>query len=805
MRIAPPLRRIRRVLLILAVLFTTTGFVGLIVEQIFEKLLGTVVGASTPAAATVLAAYFAGLTAGALAYARRFRPKIQNPIRVYAILEGGVALLLLLTLLLFEHLVQLSAPLFGAARQSPLLLHIARFLVSSLVIIPPTFLMGASLPAIADSLALLRLPSRERLLTLFYAFNLGGAIVATVVGPYFLLPALGLDGTLALCAALGGAVSLVALRLSRATFLRHRGEVEAAAVPSAEGRHGIILAVAFGSGFVFFGLEVLWIHLLTAVIGNSVYAFATMLTVVLSGLALGSGIIAAIVPRGQTATWVLPAALMIGGGAALMATHGIWPAVPHSLALSATPGMGFLRAELLRFSHALAAVMLPATVLGMVFPSLFRMAAFRSAALGDLVGRAVAANAIGCVFGALGMTFVLLPQLGSENLLRWIAILLVVIGALLIAVQRRTLTGLAAAAAGIAIVVSGLPLWERLHLTSGEHVYFRALHVTPDSRLLFFHEDTAGGITTVVGRTARRDDNQPFLSKTLLTNGKFQGNNSGEREAQVAFALIPSMMVSRFDDALVIGVGTGASADIVHTLGFRSVALADISPGIIDAARNQFADLNHRVMERPNVITHIEDGRNVLLIDPQEYDLITMEISSIWFANATNLYSREFYEVARRRLRPGGVMQQWIQLHHIAVYDVASVVASMRSVFQYVSLWVAGGQGILVGTDEPQVIREKALLQMVGLRQRLGWSDAVFTSTIRQFAGGQILSPPAIDRMMKSEAIIVNTDRNRFLEYSTPRSNLNESLSVEAMVRRLQSWSDRAGPLIESRAAAMLR
>jgi spermidine synthase len=234
--------------------------------------------------------------------------------------------------------------------------------------------------------------------------------------------------------------------------------------------------------------------------------------------------------------------------------------------------------------------------------------------------------------------------------------------------------------------------------------------------------------------------------------------------------------------------------------------VAEIAPPIIDAARREFSGLNHRVFEQPNVKVDIEDGRNVLLLNRDaRYDLITIEITSIWFSDATNLYSREFYEVARSRLRPHGVLQQWIQLHHIEPYDIVSVVATMRAVFPYVSLWAVGGQGILVGSDEPQVIRTNGLKHVQLLAPRIGWkSQQDFATAMRMIAARQLLSPAAVDRFLERVEPIINTDRNRFLEYSTPRANLNRNATTEATIQRLSMFSDRTAPPIERDAVPLI-
>ena len=801
--------RVRSAVTILSVLFTATGFVGLVTEQVYEKLLSTLLGASTPAAATVLAAYFTGLTLGAASYERGLRRRIQNPIRVYSLLEGGVAVLLVITMLLFDKLLPLFAPILSAARGSMTTLQIARLIVAAIWILPPTFLMGASLPAIADSIAMLRVPSRHRFLAAFYTLNLLGAIAASVLAPYALFPLFGLDGALTICAAIGGAVCLTAQRMSRswsAARWQSREAEALAAERTRESTRGVILLLAFASGFLFFGLEVLWVHLLAAVIGNSVYAFATMLTVVLISLAIGSGISVLILRPGEKASWAFVGAVMFAAGMAMTATYGLWPTIPHSLAIRGAAITSFGWGELLRFRHALTVLLLPATILGIWFPSLFRLPDFPAQGFGDFVGKTYAVNAVGCVTGALAMSFLLLPRFGSEMLLSAFAMILVAGGVLLIAWRRSSAWPLAIVIGLAALLIVKLPAWDRLRLTSGEHVYFAEGHVLPESRLLFYREDPAGGIVTVVGRFAGPAGKQRFV-RTLLTNGKFEGSDGDEEIAQTGFALVPALLTRDFNDALVIGGGTGATADVVHALGFRNVRVAEIVPTIIDAAREQFSGLNHRVFDEPNVKLDVEDGRNVLLLDRQAtYDLITIEISSIWFANATNLYSREFYRVARARMRPHAVLQQWIQLHHIEPYDVLSVIATMRSVFPYVSVWSVGGQGILVGSEEPQVIRANALQHIKLLSPRMGWtSSPQFAASVLSLSRTQTLSPAAVDRMFARVAPIVNTDRNRFLEYSTPRSNLNRAATIESMLQRMESFSDHAAPPIERQALPLLQ
>jgi len=151
----------------------------------------------------------------------------------------------------------------------------------------------------------------------------------------------------------------------------------------------------------------------------------------------------------------------------------------------------------------------------------------------------------------------------------------------------------------------------------------------------------------------------------------------------------------------------------------------------------------------------------VLLTDPsRRYDLITIEVTSIWFAGATNLYSREFYELAHSRLRPGGVLQQWVQLHHIGPREIASELATAHSVFPYVGLWYYGGQGMLVAADHP--------LTRPRFQAAASLAEPASAKLVAKLAAAQLLDAGGIERLVRDQQPPINTDQNRWIEYATP-------------------------------------
>ncbi len=789
------------------ILFVCTGCTALLAEQSFEKMFSTLLGASTPAAATVLAVYFGGLTLGGILFARWGRLLPIQPIRLYALLELCVGLWTLLLYWTFDQLIPVFAPLLALGLDRFWLLQCLRVLVAACWILPATVPMGASFPAIVNSLEQLDILEHGKTTARFYSLNLTGAIAGALAGPFLIFPFWGVDGGLLFAACLNLLVALVAYSTahglpSAQTSPKQRNLSDESA---SFRRLGLILVIAFVSGFVFFALEVLWTHLIGAVLGNSIYAFAAMLAVVLTGLALGGACTTARLPDGQHISVSDFSKLLLGAAVVLGLMNWFWPDVPQAIATLGAQVETFGMAELLRWSMAAAMVLLPATLLGMVYPTLFRLDIFPAQNAGAAVGRMVAANSVGCVLGALATGFWLIPWLGSEMTLRLLTAGCAFRGIVIWLTYRPSeqRTRLAILSLATVAVVTLQPRWNRLHLTSGLHVYFRFAEVGPSTFLKFFHEDTRGGITTVVDNTAD-SEHGPQSYRTLLTNGKFQGNDSVEMEAQTGFALVPMLFAPRFDDALVIGLGTGHSAHIVDAMGFAAIDVAETAPGIAQAAREYFGHINGAILDKPRVRLLLEDGRNLLLLRDRQYDLITMEITSVWFAGATNLYSEEFYRLARSRLKQGGIFQQWVQIHHIGTEELLTAIATVRHVFPQVSFWVVGGQGILVGSLTPQIIEPACLQALAHHVTDIGWTEGELSDRLAALVSSRLLSPEDITALVQQRPIILNTDRNRHLEYFAPRYNYSPVDYRKQNVRALIQFASFPPPEVAADASGHL-
>jgi spermidine synthase len=452
--------------------------------------------------------------------------------------------------------------------------------------------------------------------------------------------------------------------------------------------------------------------------------------------------------------------------------------------------------EVVRGLVCLVAMLPPAFVIGAAYPLAMECVgrAHARAPIAAL-GRAAAINTAGNIAGVLAAGFWLLPAIGALRSIQLAAGLSLALGIAVAAVTgiwRRPAAW--APAMGVAVILAIQPrTFDYTSLASGANVYFAAQGF---GRVIDHAESVDGGLTTVSavdvpGRQSLR---------VLLTNGKFQGTNdlSGEGVAQAGVALSPLIHTAARESALVIGYGTGMSARVLHDAGFAQLDIVDLSADIVRLANEHFGDVNAEVTRRPGVRTYITDGRNFLLLQDRRYDLISMEISSIWFAGAASLYNREFYELSKRRLAPNGVLQQWVQLHHIHPGDVLTILGSVRAGFRYVWIYEIGGQGIIIASDSPSAAPRPESLDHIDRTASLAPILRLRGGSARNLADDRVLDPDGVDRLLASFRLPperwISTDDNLALEYSTPKGNvLDGTASFQRNIELLRSQATPRG------------
>lgn len=774
---------------LIAAMFVTSGFAGLIYEVLFSKELALTFGSNAIATYTVLATYMGGMAIGAW-LGGKIASSRNNALFLYAICEFGIGIYALATPFIFKWIQLIYINIATGFPPDATILLLFRLTLGALALALPTLLMGMTLPLLARFLE-----SRSHTLgwsvAILYSANTIGAALGALLSGYLILPALGVNRTTLLASLLNLFVALLAIQLykeglpSIGTIIREqfqlpRSENKISKVSASEQRLGLLALIILGvGGIVTLAIEIKYMHLLAVIAGNSTFAFSLMLFSFLLGLGCGAEAIKHILNRISHGA-VLLGWLEFGLAFVILAGVFFWEQLPDYFGLFADYPLrlGFGAREFIRGLVCLLLMFPPAFFIGAIYPvameCIGRAHPFDSI---RALGRAAALNTLGNIVGVLLGGFVLLPQLGALRSIQLLAIVCAVLGGIALALSPRkqkphTWLPVIVVIFCLAIQPSS---FNYTKLASGANVYF-----APQGwgEVIDHAESIDGGLTSVASNNSM---GQQIL--TLLTNGKFQGNNSrnGEMQAQLGFSLSPLLHTQARTRALIIGYGTGVSARTLRDAGFQHLDIVDISSDIIQLADKHFGDVNDRVTSSSGSQTFVTDGRNYLLLCGQKYDIIGLEISSIWFAGAASLYNREFYRLAKRKMHDHGVLQQWIQLHHLLPIDILYILGSVRAEFEYVWLYNIGSQGMIIATNDPTRSPSSEnldhLMATVSMQPLLGMLNHPPTELLNK----QLLDPLGIDRLLNGFAVPatywVSTDDNLFLEYSTPKGNVLDSVA----------------------------
>jgi predicted membrane-bound spermidine synthase len=667
-------------------LFLLSGAAALVYQVAWQRLLALHSGVGLYSVAMIVAAFMAGLGLGSLAGGRlSARMETATALRAFALLELAIGLFGAVSpWIYYDWLYPRAVHLPGSSWQAGLL-HLGALL-------PPTLLMGMSLPFLVRAVVT-DVAGAGRRIGWLYGINMLGAAAGALVAPWWLLPAAGIRGAVLVAAGANGLVGLAALALGRggAPPPMEPARAEPAATLSVDdpgGRPlGLWLALYALSGFVALSLEIVWFRLLDVAAKSTAFTFGTLLAVYLLGSAIGSLAAAPFVARlRRPLRAFLLAQCALIGLAALSVIALV--AVPPQLPLVEWFVQYWAAYEFFPFGHdpdpvyvtrlyvvlPLALFFGPTVLMGLSFPILQRAVHDDPAASGRRVGALQAANIAGCTAGSLLVGLLTLALLGTSGTLQ----LLVGCGVAFALVGLRYYgRSFALPIAGLALVAALVPgperLWRRLHGLTG------------DVGLVFFEEDGTG----VVALTPDQDEWR------LSVNGK--GNSwLPYGRGHTLLGAAPASIHPAPRRVAVVGLGSG---DTVWAAAYRpettSATVFEISrpqprilwrlAGVVD-----MPDMRH-LLEDPRLLIRLEDGRKALEAESHTYDLIETDATWPETAGSGNLYSREFFEAAARRLDAGGVMCTWAPTPRTA--------RTFRSVFPHVVQ--DGSGGILVGSRDP--------------------------------------------------------------------------------------------------------
>jgi spermidine synthase len=686
-------------------LFFLSGATGLVYQVVWLRQLVLVFGSTLEATSAVLGVFMAGLAGGAWAGGRWMdRRPAASPLRVYGVLELGISAAALSAALLLPH-VSVPSGLGEPSRS------LARLAAIASLLLPPTLLMGATLPVLSR-----RAVHDPRLVGgavgRLYAVNTFGAVAGTFLAAFVALPQVGLRATMGLTIGLNALLGAAALGWARRDRAPERTMLPRAPGPTSAGVPALPLLLFAASGFGAMILEVAWTRALGLVFGSSVYAFALMLLAFLVGLASGGAAVSAWLRRrpetdGGALLGMLLGAAAVASFATAWGLQSLPGIVASYLTRSDQTPTGWFALQL-----ALALlVMFPATFsLGGLFPAVLHRCAQDGEGVSGRVGRIYASNTTGTILGALAAGFLLIPAFGVWEVLLGVCVLQAVLAlaAALGTTQRRSAAS--AAAAGLALsVLAGLTLarpgWDPLLMNSGVYYNIASGPGAPTwTEHLAKLRETSRIVFVEEGRTASVmvADHLPSRGRYLAVNGKVDASSSADLETQLLMGHLPMLLRPAAKDVLVVGLASGISVGAVAAHPASSIRVVEVERAMVRAA-NEFAAWNGGVLEDPRVEVLVDDARHFLRWDRATYDVIVAQPSNPWMTVAANLFTREFFEIGKARLRPGGVFCQWIQLYNLRPDDVASVIAAFRESFPSVTLFstMEGVDLILLGSDTP--------------------------------------------------------------------------------------------------------
>jgi spermidine synthase len=771
--------------LLLLFLFAGSGCAALIYEIVWFQLLQFVVGSSAVSLGLLLAAYMGGLCLGSIALPRLFSAKratLWTPMRVYALLELGIGAFGIVALFGIPLIGRIY--LAGAGTGMPGV--VLRGMVAAVCLLPPTVLMGASLPAIARSLE--TTPAGISRLGLLYSANIAGAVVGCLTTGFYLLRVYDMAVATYLAACINVAVALLAWIFAASGTRKPSNETETSAVVQRAAAAPLVYVAIGLSGLTALGAEVVWTRLLSLLLGATVYTFSIILAIFLLGLWAGSWAGSYLVRRVQTVPGhprlALAACQILLAGAIAWTAFTLayilpyWPVDPW---LSTSPWFNFD----LDVTRCLRAIF-PATLLwGASFPLALASAARKGEDPARLSGEVYAANTAGSIVGALLFTLVLIPTIGtrgSQQALIWLA----ATGAVVALLSAFATSGVATPAFMIlrsravtmaAGLVGALLLAWTLTAAVGDvpwQVIAYGRRIAPVLRGLATSLDTQArtlfvgeGMNSSVVITQRGDQRFFYVS------GKSEASSVAvDMRLQRMMGHLPALLHPAPRSVLVVGFGAGVTAgSFVPYPEVRRLVVCELERMIPPASGAFFDKENYDVLHDPRLQIVYDDARHYVFTAPEKFDIITTDPIHPWVKGTSTLYSKEYFELVKARLNPGGIVAQWLPLYDSDEETVRTELATFFSVFPNGTVWSNfskddGYDMVLLGRSDESPI------QVDDLEKRLsqpGYAAVSASLAETGFPSGMDLLATYAGRASDLEPMLagvrINEDLNLHLQY----------------------------------------
>lgn len=668
---------------LLLLLFFCSGCAALIYEIVWFQLLQLVIGSTAVSFAVLLGTYMGGMGLGSFLFPRLISAS-HHPLRIYSLIELGIGVMGILVLFGMPAVVRIYTASAGSSGFWGILMRGA---VCALCLLIPTFLMGATLPSIARWIK--TTPAGVSWLGFLYGGNIAGAVFGCLFAGFYLLRIFDTEIATYTAAGINGVIALICLAISIRSPYRYISEGNGKIpIKKAHGAWTVYITIAL-SGMCALGAEVVWTRLLSLMMGATVYTFSIILAVFLGGLGIGSGFGSLLVRRKirtRTALWYCQILLT---ASIFWAAFLLARSLPYWSYDSTLPLDSIFRLDMLRCLLAL----LPAAFLwGACFPLALAAVSSPGQDGGRLVGGVYASNTAGAILGAVSFSLVIIPGLGTQSTQRLmiglsVAAALFVISPLLgkskdcnsdtaeVRSRKRTIFYVTTMilAALLILCIPKTP-WELI-------AYGRYLpKKTGMGQLLFLGE----GMNAFVAVTESDGG-----TKNFHISGRVEASSSSQdMRMQRMLGHIPGLLHPRPRSVLVVGCGAGVTAGtFVLYPDIERIVLCEIEPLIPQVVARFFSSQNYGVLDDPRVEVVFDDARHFILTSKEKFDIITTDPIHPWIKGSASLYTKEYLELAKRHLKPGGIIVQWVPFYESTSETVKSEMATFFNVFPNGTIW----------------------------------------------------------------------------------------------------------------------
>lgn len=751
----------------LFLLFTLSGFAGLIYESIWSHYLKLFLGHAAYAQTLVLAIFMGGMALGSW-LCSRYSGGWKNLLRGYAVTEAVIGACALAFHPLFVSATDAAFDTVLPALGSEFAAVWFKWSLGTALILPQSILLGMTFPLMSGGLIRRHPHTPGASLAMLYFSNSLGASIGVLASGFFMIGALGLPGTIQ-------AAGVMNLALAAIVWLIARGAEPPAAAPSSpdtnedRGYFRLLLATALLTGAASFIYEIAWIRMLSLVLGASTHSFELMLSAFIFGLACGGYWVKRRIDATKDPTRLLGIVQVVMGllAIATLPLYGsMFEAMTWVMKGLARSETGYVLYHL--SSHAIAlAIMFPATFCaGMTLP-LITYALLRRGHGEKSIGAVYAANTLGAILGVFAAAHLGLPLLGVKNLVVVGAAIDTLLGVYLLwrAAPGRLAPALAGGATALALVLAFALIQFDVHRMVSGVFRHGTIYTAADMKPLFYRD----GKTATVSLVEFPD------GTSIRTNAKSDGAinlQPGERVSDemtmVLTAVLPLALKPEAKSAAVIGMGTGLT---VHTMladsKIETVETIEIEPAMVEAARG-FHARNANAYADPRSHIRIDDAKTFFSTRNGRYDIIISEPSNPWVSGVSNLFSSEFYHLVRRYLQPGGVLVQWFQLYEIDISLVASVLRALGDNFPDYAIYAANDNDLLIVAGDASTLAQPLadVFREPGLAKEL---RTVHVQNLADLQIRKIATRATLDPLVQSFPVPANSDYYPYLDLNAAR------------------------------------